>query len=219
MSNPLQSLDITREGNTLDHHSIPPDIYKQMQRNLHAVFMSWYRSWEQERQESWRRFLFCLSVCRALDISWRAIGTAINLPRPEARGRYFDKIDPVREDIVAFANVQRRFDDVEGTLLGELKELHARVEAFDGQVFDQVRVIRQEGASWTTVGKCLGITRQAAQQRFSSPGRRSYRRVPTLVDGAHQGRSRILDSGGVEARMVPPVPRQGAQDENGTDGE
>jgi hypothetical protein len=48
--------------------------------------------------------------------------------------------------------------------LGDLAALSADVDA---QLLRSVQAARQEGYSWAEIGSRLGVTRQAAQQRFS----------------------------------------------------
>ncbi|WMI32976.1 hypothetical protein SEA_PEGGYLEG03_35 [Arthrobacter phage PeggyLeg03] len=46
--------------------------------------------------------------------------------------------------------------------LKAIKQEEARLHGY-------VNLARKEGASWTEIGKVIGISRQAAQQRFGTP--------------------------------------------------
>lgn len=49
-------------------------------------------------------------------------------------------------------------------------ELHAAsVRAAEAALRDAVALARGHGATWTELGRALGVTRQAAQQRFGRP--------------------------------------------------
>lgn len=47
-----------------------------------------------------------------------------------------------------------------------LMRLAAERADLDQQIREQVRRVREAGGSWTTVGVALGISKQAAQQRY-----------------------------------------------------
>lgn len=53
-------------------------------------------------------------------------------------------------------------------LLASLGPAANCVRSLDGSVRDQVEVLRERGVSWARIGEQLGVTRQAAQQRFGS---------------------------------------------------
>ena len=52
-------------------------------------------------------------------------------------------------------------------LLGSLKPAAAAVDASRKLLQGQVGALRKRGASWNAVGEALGISRQAAWERFS----------------------------------------------------
>jgi hypothetical protein len=52
-------------------------------------------------------------------------------------------------------------------LLGALKPAAATVDATRGILQAQVEALRRRGVSWEAVGRALGISRQAAWERFS----------------------------------------------------
>ena len=52
-------------------------------------------------------------------------------------------------------------------LLDGLKTAEATVEATRGVLQAQIEELRQRNVSWEAIGKALGISRQAAWERFS----------------------------------------------------
>jgi len=52
-------------------------------------------------------------------------------------------------------------------LLGALSPSEASVEASRRVLVTQVGILRSRGVSWETIGKALGVSRQAAWERFS----------------------------------------------------
>jgi hypothetical protein len=52
-------------------------------------------------------------------------------------------------------------------LLGALRSCLATVEATRQVLQDQVNTLRERGVSWAAIGDSLGISRQAAWERFS----------------------------------------------------
>jgi len=52
-------------------------------------------------------------------------------------------------------------------LLGALKPTAASVDAARKTLGARIDVLRRRGVSWTTIGGALGISRQAAWERFS----------------------------------------------------
>jgi hypothetical protein len=150
----------------------------QLKRDL--AFM--HRKWQADKTRAWQQFTFCLSLMRALDISWVKIGRVLEMERGDCRNRYWTIIYPVRPDVVEYASIYMKDESVRGQLLRELKELFDRVNVYEVEIYDIVKRFRDSGASWTTVGKALKMTRQAAQQRFGQQGPSRYRRrVPSLV--------------------------------------
>ena len=53
-------------------------------------------------------------------------------------------------------------------IAGERTEARRRLAELDAAVVDQVRRERSAGASWADVGRALGVSRQAARQRFAT---------------------------------------------------
>jgi hypothetical protein len=54
----------------------------------------------------------------------------------------------------------------------QLDRLHATQVRIDTLRLDQHRIaveLYESGCPWSTIGRALGITKQAAQQRFSGP--------------------------------------------------
>jgi hypothetical protein len=52
-----------------------------------------------------------------------------------------------------------------------LDELHTTAQTIEQattRLYELVRLASQEGASWADIGRELGVTRSAAQQRFGS---------------------------------------------------
>jgi hypothetical protein len=52
----------------------------------------------------------------------------------------------------------------------ELMKVAAELSEVEGHVAEAVQGARDAGASWAEVGDALGITRQAAQQRYAKLG-------------------------------------------------
>ena len=63
-----------------------------------------------------------------------------------------------------FAGWQAMTDD---QLLGALKVAEATVEATRAVLQAQIEELRRRGISWDTIGHALGVSRQAAWERFS----------------------------------------------------
>ncbi len=55
----------------------------------------------------------------------------------------------------------------DGQLLSGLKTAEATVEATRAVLQMQIGELRRRGASWEAIGKALGVSRQAAWERFS----------------------------------------------------
>lgn len=64
----------------------------------------------------------------------------------------------------AFAGWASLGDDA---LLDSLRSAGRCAEALEGSLRDQVRTLRARGISWQRIGDALGVSRQAAQQRFA----------------------------------------------------
>ena len=52
-------------------------------------------------------------------------------------------------------------------MLASLAKIQAAVSQADAAVHDHVAVLRDRGISWTRIGKALGVSKQAAWERFS----------------------------------------------------
>lgn len=48
----------------------------------------------------------------------------------------------------------------------QLREDARAAAALDLRIRSQVMGLRSRGVSWSKIGECLGVTRQAAQQRY-----------------------------------------------------
>lgn len=52
-------------------------------------------------------------------------------------------------------------------MLASLVRIQAAVSQADAAVHDHVAVLRERGISWTRIGEALGVSKQAAWERFS----------------------------------------------------
>ncbi len=68
------------------------------------------------------------------------------------------------EPAPAFGAWHERPDD---ELLAGLVQVQAVVSQADAAVHDYVDVLRSRGISWTRIGEALGVSKQAAWERFS----------------------------------------------------
>ncbi|CAO5170472.1 ClpX-type ZB domain-containing protein [Frankia sp. AiPs1] len=68
------------------------------------------------------------------------------------------------EPAPAFGAWDERSDD---DLLAGLAKVQAVVTQADAAVHDHVNVLRRRGISWTRIGAALGVSKQAAWERFS----------------------------------------------------
>ncbi|MGN6172402.1 MAG: ClpX C4-type zinc finger protein [Streptosporangiaceae bacterium] len=55
----------------------------------------------------------------------------------------------------------------EDELLASLARIQAVVSQADAAVHDHVAILRDRGLSWTRIGQALGVSKQAAWERFS----------------------------------------------------
>jgi ClpX C4-type zinc finger len=55
----------------------------------------------------------------------------------------------------------------EDELLASLVRIQAVVSQVDAAVRDHVAILRERGISWTRIGEALGVSKQAAWERFS----------------------------------------------------
>jgi hypothetical protein len=52
-------------------------------------------------------------------------------------------------------------------MLASLAQIQTAVSQADAAVHDHVAVLRERGISWTRIGEALGVSKQAAWERFS----------------------------------------------------
>jgi hypothetical protein len=82
-------------------------------------------------------------------------------------------IDPNDSDALADWVASDAFDPGDEFLdAAPLRRIVAAEEALGqarGQLDDAVRAAHEAGMSWTVIGAVLGISRQAARQRFATP--------------------------------------------------
>ena len=69
-----------------------------------------------------------------------------------------------QEPVPGFASWTEQPDD---ELLASLVRTQAVVSQADAAVHDHVSVLRTRGISWTRIGAALGVSKQAAWERFS----------------------------------------------------
>ena len=67
---------------------------------------------------------------------------------------------------IAQAAAQYRTDDMDATNSAILRSYAALAADVDQAIRERVASARSMGESWASIGEALGITRQAAQQRF-----------------------------------------------------
>ena len=68
------------------------------------------------------------------------------------------------EPAPAFGSWNEQPDD---QMLASLTKIQAAVSQADAAVHDHVAVLRGRGISWTRIGEALGVSKQAAWERFS----------------------------------------------------
>ena len=68
------------------------------------------------------------------------------------------------EQVRAFGSWNERPDD---ELLASLARVQAVVAQVDAAVHERVAILRERGVSWTSIGQALGVSKQAAWERFS----------------------------------------------------
>ena len=68
------------------------------------------------------------------------------------------------EQVRDFGSWSERPDD---ELLAGLARVQAVVAQVDAAVHDHVAILRERGISWTRIGQALGVSKQAAWERFS----------------------------------------------------
>jgi len=85
------------------------------------------------------------------------MGTAAT---PGAAGSADAVVDEAMRELV------QRSGDAELTVGAALGATAALRDAADRKIFDLVGFAREAGASWAAIGEALGVTTQAAHQRF-----------------------------------------------------
>jgi hypothetical protein len=93
-------------------------------------------------------------------------------------------VPPVRLDDLITAIHRARPDDAlrqlsDAVLLGD--HLGELADHLIGHFVDQAR---RSGASWTDIGRSMGVTKQAAQKRFVAKGEQGFERFSTLARSA-----------------------------------
>jgi hypothetical protein len=68
------------------------------------------------------------------------------------------------ETVREFGSWSERPDD---DLLASLVRVQAVVSQVDAAVHDRVAILRERGIGWTRIGEALGVSKQAAWERFS----------------------------------------------------
>jgi ClpX C4-type zinc finger len=68
------------------------------------------------------------------------------------------------EPVPEFGSWTERTDD---ELLASLARIQAVVSQVDAAAHDHVATLRDRGISWTRIGQALGVSKQAAWERFS----------------------------------------------------
>jgi ClpX C4-type zinc finger len=68
------------------------------------------------------------------------------------------------EQVRQFGSWNERPD---GELLASLARVQAVVSQVDAAVRERVAILRDRGVSWTSIGQALGVSKQAAWERFS----------------------------------------------------
>ena len=68
------------------------------------------------------------------------------------------------EPAAAFSSWNEQPDD---QMLASLAKIQAAVSQADAAVHDHVAVLRGRGIGWTRIGQALGVSKQAAWERFS----------------------------------------------------
>lgn len=56
--------------------------------------------------------------------------------------------------------------------LEEIKRLKSEIEVAELAIAALVDVVREDGASWSTIGKALGVTTQSAHRRYADQSER-----------------------------------------------
>lgn len=150
----------------------PEQIQWQMYQNdLRRALLYWHKVYVKDRQRRWDQLIFHLSMCRAVGYSWATIGEWLDMTRQGAWSMFDTDIYPDRKDIVQYAGRIQRNDQYGFQARREARELWGWIKEEDAALFSKVAEAREQEASWDTIGRALGITRQAASQRFGPHGR------------------------------------------------
>ena len=82
--------------------------------------------------------------------------TKTRADRAHALGEWADAVEA--DDLV----------EADTSTLKAIADLASRRDEVDGQLAEAVRSARQDNRSWSEIGAMLGVTKQAAQQRYGS---------------------------------------------------
>ncbi|HEY1732824.1 MAG TPA: hypothetical protein VGG23_00150 [Acidimicrobiales bacterium] len=80
------------------------------------------------------------------------------------------------------AEAGRAVDDTPESLLGGLGQLAAVSERIDWAMLSLVGEARANGVSWSAIGGALGVSKQAAQQRFAPYVKQALDRAASTSD-------------------------------------
>jgi ATP-dependent protease Clp ATPase subunit len=72
--------------------------------------------------------------------------------------------EPADEAVTEFTPWNEQPDDA---LLASLARTQAVIAQVDAAIHDHAAVLRERGVSWTRIGEALGVSKQAAWERFS----------------------------------------------------
>jgi hypothetical protein len=72
--------------------------------------------------------------------------------------------EPAGEAVTEFTPWNEQPDDA---LLASLARTQAVIAQVDAAIHDHAAVLRERGVSWTRIGEALGVSKQAAWERFS----------------------------------------------------
>jgi hypothetical protein len=74
------------------------------------------------------------------------------------------------------------FDSQQQNVLSGLREAHEERERSEREVTKRVAVAREYGLSWTAIGHVLGVTKQAAWERYGRADPHPVRSRPPSED-------------------------------------
>lgn len=138
-----------------------------IQNNMRHDLLIWNKKNTRHQAMKWDELVFNLSLARAMNIPWVKLGAVLGQSRTNCRESYRHKLYPDREDIVRYAAAAPRDERAINLFLEDIRYLKSSYDSYTLDLYEKVNEFRQLGASWTTIAKALGTTRQAAQQRFS----------------------------------------------------